>query len=76
MFNVTKFNRLHSIVHYPNETTPRMRRKEGIDRTTSQTTSGYLAATCNKIRAGPRGDLHPCSQFCNVFTLIPSNEAN
>jgi hypothetical protein len=41
-----------------------------------KTASGYFAATFSKTLAGPSGFRLPCSQFCNVETLIPSNLAN
>jgi hypothetical protein len=45
-------------------------------RTTSQTASGCLAATCSRIRAEPCGVRRPCSQFCNVLILMPNSAAN
>ncbi len=53
---------------------PRPCRADG--RTTSQTASGCLAATCRSTRAGPSGIRRPCSQLRSVFTLIPSRAAN
>lgn len=53
---------------------PRPCRADG--RTTSQTASGCLAATCSSTRAGPSGIRRPCSQLRSVFTLIPSRAAN
>lgn len=38
--------------------------------------TGFMAANFSSTRAAPVGLRQPCSQLCNVRTLMPSSRAN